>query len=285
MRLAFLADVHGNHRALTACLDALPKYSPDAVCILGDFVTDCPYPERTLALLRACARAYPTRFIRGNREEYMIAHRRDPESERWTRETRSGSLLYTFERLTDADIDWFSEMPTGETLAYPGCAPLLICHGAPDDTRVQMKPCTDEARTVMRGLSCPYVVCGHTHQRYAYQYAGVWLYNGGSVGMPCNHQTQAQFMILQSDGNEWLPEYADIVYDIPAAVRDFAESGMTDVTGAWTRAVAVQLATGENVVKKLLIKARAVSDEARPGVPFLEIPESCFQRAAELIGI
>ena len=59
MRLAVIADMHGNSHALEAILADAERVGVDAMAFLGDSVSDCADPEGVLALAREAARAYP----------------------------------------------------------------------------------------------------------------------------------------------------------------------------------------------------------------------------------
>jgi predicted phosphodiesterase len=47
MRLAFLADIHGNLPALEAVLRDLRRHAPDQVYLAGDLVNRCPWEQRS----------------------------------------------------------------------------------------------------------------------------------------------------------------------------------------------------------------------------------------------
>lgn len=51
MKLAVISDVHGNYKALEAFLAYIGKNPVDGIVCLGDYVTDSPYPQRTMELL------------------------------------------------------------------------------------------------------------------------------------------------------------------------------------------------------------------------------------------
>jgi predicted phosphodiesterase len=61
LRVAALADVHGNAPALEAVLAEVEQEAPDLVVFCGD-LTWGPLPEETIAL----ARSVDARFVRGN---------------------------------------------------------------------------------------------------------------------------------------------------------------------------------------------------------------------------
>ena len=110
MRIAAMGDIHSNHIALEACMRWVYQNDIDGIAFLGDYVSDCPYPQKTMQILRNIPPAYKTWFVRGNREDYMLEHRRNL-TEGWEYNSQSGSLLYTFENLTGGDLRFFEDMP------------------------------------------------------------------------------------------------------------------------------------------------------------------------------
>lgn len=58
MRIAAFGDIHSNHIALKACMDAAERGGVDGVVFLGDYVSDCACPQKTLSLLREIGSSY-----------------------------------------------------------------------------------------------------------------------------------------------------------------------------------------------------------------------------------
>jgi predicted phosphodiesterase len=52
MKIAIIADIHSNYAALEACLESVRHEKADGIVFLGDYVSDCPYPQKTLASVR-----------------------------------------------------------------------------------------------------------------------------------------------------------------------------------------------------------------------------------------
>ena len=93
-KIAIMGDIHSNHSALETCIRHALDRDVDEFIFLGDYVSDCPYPQRTMKIIYEMKEKYCCHFIRGNREDYMLNHRNHPE-ERWTYSSASGNLLYT----------------------------------------------------------------------------------------------------------------------------------------------------------------------------------------------
>ena len=72
MKLAVISDLHGNYYALAKVLAFLRSQEIDGIIGLGDFVTDGPFPQRMMRVLREMQEEFPCYLVRGNREEYLL---------------------------------------------------------------------------------------------------------------------------------------------------------------------------------------------------------------------
>lgn len=67
MKLAVISDLHGNYYALAKVLAFLRSQEIDGIIGLGDFVTDGPFPQRMMRVLREMQEEFPCYLVRGNR--------------------------------------------------------------------------------------------------------------------------------------------------------------------------------------------------------------------------
>lgn len=97
MNIGVISDIHSNYHGLKACVDHAILQGADRFLFLGDYVSDCAYPQKTMKLLYELKDSYECSFIKGNREEYMLDHR-DCIGAGWVMpSSATGSLLYTYE--------------------------------------------------------------------------------------------------------------------------------------------------------------------------------------------
>ena len=159
MKLAVISDLHGNYYALAKVLAFLRSQEIDGIIGLGDFVTDGPFPQRMMRVLREMQEEFPCYLVRGNREEYLLENIRHPQNWKAGSST-SGLLDYTFRNLTGQDLEFFEHLPTDGVLVgkinesgrlIPVFVPqeeitpdtcreslfpaLRLCHGAPGELR------------------------------------------------------------------------------------------------------------------------------------------------------
>jgi putative phosphoesterase len=294
MKLAVLSDIHGNHAALEACVEDLQKRGADAVVFLGDYVTDCPCPEKTVALVQELSSQVKTWMIRGNREDYLLAHRQN-RADGWCDSSQTGSLLYTYERLSSADLDFFASLPISRIIRPENAPPITVCHGSPECSKESLRPGAPETDRCLSRCETPLLLCGHTHRPCRYGFAGRTLVNCGSVGLQVTGQTCAQYVLLEQRVGGWKDMLISVPYDVGGLVREFEESGLFARAGMWPLAVLRCLQTGTNYPKMLIEQAVRFEQAARfergerlacrqqsNGAP---IPEACWLAAAQALGL
>lgn len=246
MKIAAFGDIHSNHVALEACLDKIEQIGVDGIAFLGDYISDCACPQKTLALLREAAERYRCWFIRGNREEYMIDHA-DGKSD-WKDNSQSGSVLYTYENLTPDDIEWFRNLPLTMKVEIAGAPPFEICHGGHCRSRLMLLPGREEFDEELQRMETNLMLCAHTHQSFIGRKDGKTIVNGGCVGLPDVSRkgyTGATFAMLELSEGEWMPQLIQVDYDVEAVIREFHESGFAKRAHVWAKAVTKSLRTGE----------------------------------------
>jgi len=161
MRVAVVADIHGNLPALEAVLAEVERERPDHIVSCGD-VAAGPMPTETIERLRALPNA---RFVRGNADVL----------EDWAAE-----------QVSDEQRDFLAGFQDTVTVEIDGLGGVLFCHGSPrSDVEVMLVDTPEERmRELLDGVDANVVVCGHTHMPFDRVVEGVRVVNPGSVGMP-----------------------------------------------------------------------------------------------------
>lgn len=139
MKLAVIGDIHSNHMALKRCIEHAFSQNAEEFIFLGDYISDCPYPHKTMQIIYEMKDKYHCSFIRGNREDYMLHHRENP-NERWTYSSASGNLLYTYENLTKEDLDFYESLDIKGIYRKEGYPPFRYCHGSLTSSKELLLP-------------------------------------------------------------------------------------------------------------------------------------------------
>ena len=209
VRVAALFDVHGNLPALEAVLAEPDVQAADLVFCGGDTVAG-PFPAECLDLLAGIHDRLVE--IHGNGERMVVT--REGEDAAWCAD-----------RLSDAQLQRIAELPSTAGVEIDGLGRALLCHGTPaSDTEIVTLVTPDERlAAILEGVEADVVVAGHTHSQIDRVVGGIRWVNGGSVGMPYEHEPGARWALLGPD-----VELRRTEYDLEAAAELIRGSGMPD---------------------------------------------------------
>ena len=208
MRVAAIADVHGNAPALEAVLREIESEQPDLIVSCGD-LTWGPLPAETLSLLDPWRGRM--RFVRGNAERELVEQQLDTPRAVWVRAQHDGLELPEYEPHVAVDVE--------------GLGKTRFVHGSPrsDEECVTEETPVERVREFMVGVEERVVVTAHTHVRYDRSVDGVRLLNPGSVGLPYQGERGAAFWALLGPD----VELRRTEYDFDAALERLRASGMS----------------------------------------------------------
>lgn len=275
MKIAVLSDIHSNHIALEACMEKIKQLDIKHIIFLGDYVTDCPYPRKTMEILYRAQEEYDCRFIRGNREDYLLSHRSNV-TDGWHYCSQSGSLLYTYEELSGSDLRFFEDMPIGMEIRFEGYPIFSVCHGTMYDNLRTFTPESEDINEIIKEQATELMVCGHTHYPYTYSFGGKRIINAGSVT-----GAAADMLVLGSDGGDWQAEHIELHYDVGRTIAEFKESGLLEKGNAWSRGImAVLKGMGDMDLKLVELVRKKCAERDLP-----IDTEDLWQEAAKEIGI
>jgi putative phosphoesterase len=285
MKIAVLSDIHSNRLALEACIKYINENKIENLLFLGDYVSDCAYPQLTMNLLYNLRIHKNCWFIKGNREEYLLKHRQN-ENDGWkSPSSASGSLCYTYENLRDLDFHFFESLDIKGHMALEGYPEFEYCHGSLSESRGDLTFGSEGARNALNTIGTSLIVCGHTHEQGTYQYGGKKIVNAGSVGIPWSKEAKAQFAILHSDGTDWEEEFICLDYDRTGAVQELYDSGLTKQANIWAKLVEETLLTGIDHAIDCLNLAYQISIENSGSADWNSMKEEYWEEAARRIGI
>lgn len=278
MKLAVLGDIHSNHIALETCIKHALDRNVDEFLFIGDYISDCPYPQRTMKVIYEMKQKYRCYFIRGNREDYMLNHRDHPE-ERWTYSSASGNLRYTYENLMERDLNFYESMDIQGIYTKSGYVPFRYCHGSLTSSNELLIPSNDNMKHVISNLDVDLLVSGHTHIQEVMKFGGKTLIHPGSVGIPWYHDGKTQYMILHGTSQGWEEEFFQLEYDVKAVIDEFKSSGIMDKAFYWSKLNIHAICTGDDYTTPCLQLATKLCKEAEGSVNWPDIPEKYWEMA------
>ncbi len=220
MKIAVLADIHGNYEALKTVLSDVD--GADAYIILGDLVDYGPEPEEVVDTVRRL-RCFT---VRGN-HDHAVAFNVDcrcGSRTHWvsvmTREVISKKFL------TRESINFLKDLPLKLELYFDNIRVLSV-HAAPTDPLYRyLYPwlSTDEFKEALgfQGASSfNIVLVAHTHYQFIKVVGDVVVLNPGSVGQPRDEDPRAAYAVIETDTNEVY--LRRVKYDVNRTLRKLRE--------------------------------------------------------------
>lgn len=230
MRLAFVADIHGNLPALEAVLGDLQEQRPDAVYLVGDQVNRCPWNNEVMTLVTDLG--WPA--VAGN-HDLIVGMINTPQNRPpFTNRARFPTLWWTQAQLTASNLTILRQWPEDLFITMDGLPAIRVVHGVPGNPFVGILPedQDEKIRGFLTGVVEPILVCGHIHRPIERAVDQWQVFNGGSVGIPYNGDPRAQYLLLDAVGHQWVPTFRRIEYDHSPIPQAFVTSGMQAAVGA-----------------------------------------------------
>jgi predicted phosphodiesterase len=216
MRVAVLADIHGNLPALEAVLHDVDAAGADAVVLAGD-MTVGPLQTETLDLLTSLGERVI--WVRGNCERNLVEVADGTYQP--TGAAHEAGTVWCGQQLTRAQRNHLAGLPLTVSLEVDGLGPVLFCHGtARDDEEIVLVDSPVEWFDAgFAGVQEQTVVCGHTHMPFDRLADGRRIVNPGSVGMPYGRAPGAYWALLGPDVT-----LRHTGYDVAAAAQTFRDA-------------------------------------------------------------
>jgi predicted phosphodiesterase len=187
VRVAVLADIHGNLPALDAVLRDVAATGVDAVVLDGD-IADGPMPGPTLDRLAELGDRVI--WVRGNSDRSLV-EAFDGTFQPSGLATNASAEYYAWcaARISPAHRDLLAGLPLIVSLDIDGLGAVAFCHGtARDDNEfILVDSPVEHYQAAFAELAEPTVVVGHTHMPFDRLAGGRRMINPGSVGLGYGH--------------------------------------------------------------------------------------------------
>jgi predicted phosphodiesterase len=232
MRLAIIADIHGNYRALQAVLADITLSGADRIVSLGDNIGYGPEPEEVVQALDR----YRIVSVLGNHELALVDRSYCSRLQSTARE----SLALTRALLSPASLAWLEALPA----VYLGDGARFV-HGCPPQsiTVYLYAPTKNRLQRVFAAYPERLCFAGHTHDLGWHQQNGDvvtshevgvgcirldphtrYLLLPGSVGQPRDVLSwYAKYMLWDQEAATI--EVRALTYDVQATIRLLGERG------------------------------------------------------------
>ncbi len=236
-KFAVLSDIHSNVFALQAVVGDAKANNVTRFINLGDILYGCIAPRKTYEYLRELDAI----TISGNQDRQIYeATNADIDA--------NPTMQFILNDLGSEPLGWMKQLPFSLQITPD----IYACHGTPSDDLVYLledinsgKPEVrrdSEILALMKGITSPIVLCGHTHIPRCVELSnGQLIINPGSVGLPAymddepvahamqNYSSKASYATLQKKAdNHWCIEFHKVSYDVQRASSAAQAQGRLD---------------------------------------------------------
>jgi putative phosphoesterase len=224
MRIALLADIHGNAIALEAVLaDITRKGGADAYWILGDLVALGPDPNGVLQQLMPLPEL---RVIRGNTDRYVVSG--DRPSPTLSAALEDPSLLpllievantfaWTQGMITAGGwLQWLKDLPMELSITLPDGTRFLGVHASPgcdDGSGVPPEMNENDLQKLFSTCDANLVCMGHTHLPMERKWNGMHLVNPGAISLSLTPDRYACYAVLKATKFDYTISHRQVPFD------------------------------------------------------------------------
>jgi putative phosphoesterase len=240
MRVALLADMHGNAVAFRAALEDVARVEPDLIVSLGDVAQGGPQPVECIELLRELG--CPCVF--GNSDEFLLTldfgnEAMDEEQAERVQEVGRWSQ----EQLGDDGLEFLRRFQPTVEIDLEGQR-LVCCHATPTSNEDVVLPDTPPDEIPVDG---DVVAAGHVHLQWLRRVRGTLWFCAGSVGLVYEHkeplddvpfQPWSEYAVLTAQNGRLDVEFRQIPFDVEellAAARAVDFPGVDRWAAMWQR--------------------------------------------------
>jgi predicted phosphodiesterase len=257
MRLAVIADIHGNIDALGAVLAHINKQNVDQIVVAGDIVIGAPHSASCWQKIQSLG----CPVVRGNHERYLFGLHVPDAPASWQTE-RYAPIRQAYQQFSKEAVDNMRNLPT-----HYAVDDLLIVHAfyRNDTDAVTEKSTVDELEEMFAPSLEPVIIRAHNHVWFECTWSSHQLYSVGSVGLPLNGDSRA-YAIAEKLHGRWHLEKHAVSYDLEKAIQSYDDSHYFDVAGPVGRLFRQELITARHELTPFWKKYAAVIDREELGL-------------------
>jgi len=232
VRIALIADVHGNALALDAVLAELEREEPDRTVCLGDVAAG---PQAREAIERIRALGCPV--VMGNWDAWFVDG--FPSDDRVLEPRLAEIGRWWADGVSDDDRAYIASFVPTLELELDDGKTMSCFHGSPLSFNDIILSTTSEpaVERMLDGVNASVYAGGHTHVQMLRRMRSSIVVNAGSVGLPFRRWLPddvcvapwAEYALVTSENGKLGVELRRTTYDVDSFLRLSRESGMPHV--------------------------------------------------------
>ena len=238
VRIALIADIHGNTVALDAVLADVADQRVDRIVCLGDVAANGPDPAGAIERLveQDCL------TVMGNTDADLAdvpGWWHEPASVGIPEEAWPGIEIGVWgaSQISEDHRRYLSSLDASATIDLGDCGGLRCFHGSPVSSNDLITSSTTDAELdlMFHGVDETFLAGGHTHVPAVRRYGSRTIINPGSVGLPfaaygyagsVRVTTEASYALVAERGALFNIELRQVAIDLEELRRDVARAQM-----------------------------------------------------------
>lgn len=216
MRVAILADIHGNLPACEAVLEDIERMAPDYIVAAGDLALRGAHPRETVELLSDKCDA----LLMGNTDCYLAgnylggAYR---DRDHWKTEL----LRWTRDQLGETHLKTLGALPFSIRYSPRKGQDLFVCHANPKNLEESLDPTLDEmsVRRFFMHLDAAACAFGHLHFPYRRRVGRMIIADVASAGIPRDGDLRPAYGIFTYTPKGWRVQIRRVRYPVRKATQ------------------------------------------------------------------
>ncbi|MBE8233505.1 MAG: metallophosphoesterase family protein [Endozoicomonadaceae bacterium] len=195
MKIAILADIHGNRVALDEVYKDIEKNQCDKILVLGDLVGYYYDPSYVVEKIKNDKRCI---VIRGNHEDLLFQAINDKAFANRCHKKYGSGINVSIESLSNEQLSWLKALPESIKVELDGLK-IGLYHGSEKHINEYIYPDASTKRLKNVETEDEYLFFGHTHYPVIFPRKEAVIINPGSVGQPRDIGSLASYAIFNTD--------------------------------------------------------------------------------------
>jgi len=233
LRVAILADIHGNTMALENVLEDAAAIGVMEYWFLGDYAAIGYDPVGVLERITDLSNA---RFIRGNTDRFLVNGElpwmhldeaiKDLAHARTHVEVATSFAWTTGAVGTTGWLGWLKELPLDFRFTLPDGTRVLAVHAAPgtdDGIGININTSAEELCALVEMVDATLILVGHTHLPFDRLARDRRVINPGSISNPFPPDLRASYAMLEADKDGYEIRHRHVDYDREAVIQAVRE--------------------------------------------------------------
>jgi putative phosphoesterase len=228
LKIAIIADAHGNYQAIQEFFNHVENEKPDMIISAGDMLNPFPDGKEVYKILKE----RNIKCLKGNNDEYLIFHKNANASDPLKFIPRFLPVQYASNFFNSDEINELEKLPLSISISAGNNEGLLICHGTPFDPWKSISDKKSESLLAQfRRTKENNIIAAHYHVPWRGNWNNKNLILCGSCRFPMTGKPESEYLIAEHYNKKWNFRDIQFSYDRKKHIQNVLNSDYLEQTG------------------------------------------------------